>query len=77
MKLKIPVTESEMIDYLNRTGRWSIHTIMDPEGNEFILSYPSDIPLENFLVNKTQDQIKEWSLEKVFTNEIKHKLLRQ
>lgn len=75
MKLKIPISEPEMIHYLEKTGRWSIHSFQNAEGKEIIISYPSDIPLENFLVNKTQEQLDEWILEKVFVNEIKHKLL--
>jgi hypothetical protein len=74
MMLDINFSEDEMTYYLLRTKRWEIAEVVANDSTVKI-AFPSEIPFENFIVNKNDNQILEWEVTKIFKEELKNKLL--
>lgn len=85
--LQISFSIEEMSEYLIKTGRWLVsdvsythyehyyHNRVEETQRSVKIAYPSDIPLENFTINKDEFQLLNWTVDKIFLNEIKQKLL--
>jgi hypothetical protein len=85
--LSISFSSEEMREFLHKTDKYFFkvlkvsysyseyhNKVVDTE-REIEILYPKDIPLENFLANKTYVQLLNWSLVSVFERELKIKLL--
>jgi hypothetical protein len=85
--MQLTFTRDEIIQFLNKTEIYDIKTVsvlntytewhnraIDEEV-QIEIAWPKDIPLENFLANKTYHQLTYWTLNAVFTREFKIKLL--
>lgn len=85
--IQLTFTRDEIIKFLNKTEIYNIETVSVPntynvyhnrvveEEVQIEIVWPKDIPLENFLANKTYFQLTEWTLNSVFNRELKIKLL--
>lgn len=85
--VQLTFTRDEIIKFLNKTEIYNIETVSVPntyteyhnkvvdEDVQIEIAWPKDLPLENFLANKTYFQLTEWTLNAVFSRELKYKLL--
>lgn len=85
--VQLTFTRDEIIKFLNKTEIYNIETVVVPntyteyhnkvvdEDVQIEIAWPKDLPLENFLANKTYFQLTEWTLNAVFSRELKYKLL--
>lgn len=85
--IDLAFTNKQMRDFLTKTNNYHIeivtvnytyyeyHDQPIEETREIEIAYPKEIPLDNFLANKTYIQILEWSLSSVFSRELRAKLL--
>lgn len=81
-------TPNQMRDFLAKSGNYNIeiikvvysytqyHNKVVDEERELEIAYPIEIPLENFVANKSYVQLLDWSLISVFERELKDKLLK-
>lgn len=85
--IQLMFTRDEIIKFLNKTKTYDIkivpvintytewHNKVVDEEVLIEIAWPKDIPLENFLANKTYHQLANWTINSVFTRELKIKLL--
>ena len=85
--IQLTFTRDEIIKFLNKTEIYDIRTVsvlntytewhnkVVDEEVQIEIAWPKDIPLENFLANKTYHQLADWTLNSVFIRELKIKLL--
>lgn len=85
--MKLTFTPYEMRNFLTKTENYNIeiidvtysyneyHNKVVEENRQLEIAYPKEIPLENFIVNKSYVQLLDWSLTAVFERELKAKLL--
>jgi hypothetical protein len=85
--IHLSFTPYQMREFLIKGGNYNIevvkvtysytqyHNVIREEERELEIAYPIDIPLENFMANKTYVQLLDWSLTSVFERELKVKLL--
>ena len=85
--VQLTFTRDEIIKFLDKTEIYDIKTVSVPntyaeyhnrvveEDVQIEIALPKDLPLENFLANKTFVQLTDWTLSAVFSRELKHKLL--
>lgn len=80
-------TPKEMREFLKNTGKYEIETVsvqysyteyhnrVVDDVREVEIAYPIEIPVNNFIANKTYSEILKWSISSVFERELKNKLL--
>lgn len=85
--IQLTFTRDEIIKFLNKTEIYNIETVsvlntyaeyhnkVVDKDVQIEIAWPKDLPLENFLANKTYFQLTEWTLNAVFNRELKYKLL--
>jgi regulatory protein YycH of two-component signal transduction system YycFG len=85
--MELTFTSQQMRDFLIKTDKYHIqiipvtyhyheyHDKLIEDTRQIEIAYPKEIPLDNFLANKTYSQILEWSLTSVFNRELQSKLL--
>jgi hypothetical protein len=80
--IQLNFTLDEISKYLINTGRWGISDVnyITIENKIEVLktikiAYPIDIPIENFIPLKSEIQLLEWEVTKIFEHEIKLKIL--
>jgi hypothetical protein len=85
--LSLTFSYHEMKEFLLKTDKYLIenisisysyheyHNKVVEDTKKFEIVYPKEIPLENFIANKTYAQLLHWSISSVFERELKNKLL--
>lgn len=85
--IQLTFTSQQMREFIGKTGIYNIESItvnysyteyhnrVVDEERQIEIAYPKEVPLKNFIANKTYIQLLDWSLSTVFEKVLKEKLL--